>query len=830
MRYPRIAILDANDMPQAYMDLTAPKALHYYSDELHSYIDGAAMTFTFKCPADHPDALYLIEGAKLSFVQDNRDYYFNIVKVQRDEWEVEVESYGLMFELLNTEVEAYKSERARTFLEYLEVFDSANVLDVGINEVMSKAVTHEWEGSATLLARLFSLANVFGAEIEFVPKLSKNQSLEALTLNIYKKYGGVNQGIGSRRNDVVLRYGHNIEGIIKTSDITELRTAIKPIGKDGLTISALNKEERDEDGTVIYKSPAGSPYIYAVQACQRFPSNLLKRTTDRYITGIYEYDTESVNTLYGQALARLKELSVPKVTYEVTGFIDSQIGDTVRIADEEFNPTLYLDARVTEQVRSFTDPLRNKTVFDNFRELQSEISPGLLRQMTEMIDASKQYICHISASEGIVFRNGIGSTVLKATVFDGGADVTDRMRVRWFADEKEIGEGIRRTVEASSLNNNKAIYKAEISDQKGYVRAVSEVTVVNVFDGHSGNDALTVMISTDKGTVLGAENPTTVLTAHVYCGGNEAVVEENGTCEKWGRVKWYGGVAGTYMAAGRTLPVTADAVGSEMQIIARLESDRVIGQAAVTLQVSRKLKTIVRYYKCQSESEAIPEKPTAYPPSGWSEKEPDYEEGKVLYSCLLSTFSDGWWAYTNVSRSSSYTAVQSAIRQANATDSEFHRFQELTNIQFGEVTRADADIMEQVRATYVAKGDIVDLEKTIESRMIQGSDEIRMEFQTALDIVQGTVADNQLNLEEYIRFRGALIELGKLGNDFVARLSNDRLAFLQNDREIAYISNNKLYITDAEVKNKLTIGSQDNGYFDFIPRSNGNLSLKWRSK
>ena len=90
------------------------------------------------------------------------------------------------------------------------------------------------------------------------------------------------------------------------------------------------------------------------------------------------------------------------------------------------------------------------------------------------------------------------------------------------------------------------------------------------------------------------------------------------------------------------------------------------------------------------------------------------------------------------------------------------------------------------------------------------------------------ITSNQQLLEEYIRFQGALIELGRVGNSFVAKLSNEKLAFLQDNVEIAYISNNKLYITDAEVRNKLTIGNPTNGYFDFIPRANGNLSLKWR--
>ena len=49
---------------------------------------------------------------------------------------------------------------------------------------------------------------------------------------------------------------------------------------------------------------------------------------------------------------------------------------------------------------------------------------------------------------------------------------------------------------------------------------------------------------------------------------------------------------------------------------------------------------------------------------------------------------------------------------------------------------------------------------------------------------------------------------------------NDRLAFYMNDSEVAYLSNNKLYVTHAEILSRLIIGK-----FAFEPQSNGNLSL-----
>ena len=92
------------------------------------------------------------------------------------------------------------------------------------------------------------------------------------------------------------------------------------------------------------------------------------------------YDTDNKDKLYSMALLDLKTASEPVVTYDVTGYFDTAIGDTVEIEDEEYVPTLYLSARVSEQVRSFTNPQANKTVFTNFKELQSEISEDLLQK------------------------------------------------------------------------------------------------------------------------------------------------------------------------------------------------------------------------------------------------------------------------------------------------------------------------------------------------------------------------------------------------------------------------------------------------------------------
>lgn len=507
----RITILSTHDVVCARMDNEAPDALHYYDDELHSYLEGTANTFSFKAPADHEDSQYLTVGNKLSFQKDGRDYYLNIVQCTQDEETVEVMAYSLSFELLNEENTAYKASKAMSFAEYLAVFDWEKTVTLGINEVADKRISYEWTGSDTILARIFSLANIFSAEAEFVPVLNKDFSLQKIVLNVYKQHTDTVQGIGQDRTDERLRYGVNIDGITKTSDITELFTAIRPFGRDNLTVTNLAKTEYDANGKVEYMTAAGNRNILAPQARDRFPSNLLSSANDRYIAKVWNYDTDNVNTLYGQALAELKKGCVPKLTYEVEGYVDAHVGDTFTIVDEEFHPPLYLQARVKEQVESLTDPTQNKTTFSNYEELQSQIDPELLQQVNNLIAANRVYTCSVISSDGIVFKNGEGSTTLTAVVKNGGLNIADQFNIQWYKDGEELSVGMEIAVSAADVLD-KVTYRFEATDSGGIFRGQYEVTVSNVNDGEKGADGEKGKAGEDGISPIIKVNPDTSLT------------------------------------------------------------------------------------------------------------------------------------------------------------------------------------------------------------------------------------------------------------------------------------------------------------------------------
>ena len=481
----RIAILSANNTPVAFMGNAHKKSMHYWDDELHEYLQGAANTYTFTVNAKHPDAEHVTVGNKVSFTSKGKSYYLNIVNTDQTEQTITATAWSLSFELINEDAGEYKAGKAMSFEEYLAVFDAERTLKLGLNEVSDKRITNEWTGTTTVLKRLFSLANVFSAEIEFETVLNSDYSLKEIVLNVYREHSDTDSGIGEYRSDVVLRYGKGITGIRKTTDAEKLYTCIQPTGKDGLTINGLDKKEYDENGNIEYFTDGA--LIRAPQARDRFPSNIVNKA-DAYILMQKEYDTDSKDKLYSMALSDLKTASEPAVTYEVDGYFDTNIGDTVRMQDQEWTPVLYLQARVSEQVRSLTDPKTAKTVFSNYKELTSEISDDLIKRMEDLINKNKVYACSIATNNGIIFKNGIGSTTLTAYAYNNGVDVSDSLEIQWSKDGAEFYVGRSVTVDAEDVDV-KAVYSF-MAFENGVKRGYYEVTITNVEDGKDGEDGI----------------------------------------------------------------------------------------------------------------------------------------------------------------------------------------------------------------------------------------------------------------------------------------------------------------------------------------------------
>ena len=478
----RIYIRDQNDAVLDVLDDT------YYDLSIEDFLKGKATVLSFSIVKDEMSYKLITTGKNLSFVYDNEEYWLTCMIVEQDEYYLSVTAWSIGLEYNNETIGTYKSPKAMTFVEYLNVIDFEKVLTIGINEVSDKKISYEWTGTDKKLARLYSLANVFDAEIAFVTRLNDDGSLKQIVINVYHEHDDSHQGVGNDRRNETFYFGEEIKTIKKTEDKTGLYTAIIATGKDSLTIASIDREVKDENGLVLYKtvSKATTDFpdvkkIYAVQARLQFPSTV--KSNDRWtVNDAGETEYSSAEALYGYMLSQLKENSIPKVTWEIEGNIKAKIGDTVRIADEGYKPTLYLEARVTGKVRKPDDLEHETTTFSNVKELQSQVDQSLIDRVNALIEETRPYTVNLITDNGVNFKNSEGSTTLSAVVYSGTKDITADVTVRWYKNDVWVKTAYNVIVNASDIID-KAVYRAEVTDTNGVIRAKSEVTVFNVDDG-----------------------------------------------------------------------------------------------------------------------------------------------------------------------------------------------------------------------------------------------------------------------------------------------------------------------------------------------------------
>ena len=176
--------------------------------------------------------------------------------------------------------------------------------------------------------------------------------------------------------------------------------------------------------------------------------------------------------------------------------------------------------------------------------------------------------------------------------------------------------------------------------------------------------------------------------------------------------------------------------------------------------------------------------------------------------------------------------VGDLIDRTESIESDYVTNDTITSITEDVYSRIDqtADsIMSEVGRTYVTSEGF---EEELNTRFTQTEEGWEMTFNQFRQWVETENGETQTAFEElkkYIRFIEGNIILGDQNNDLQCVITNTKISFMQNGAEVAYISNNKLYITSAEVLDRFTVGNPASGYFDWIPRANGNLGMKWRA-
>jgi len=156
--------------------------------------------------------------------------------------------------------------------------------------------------------------------------------------------------------------------------------------------------------------------------------------------------------------------------------------DILKIYDKNFVGGLILQARVTEQVISFSNPNNNTLTFSNYVKLDSKISDVLRNRMAEMIESRLPYTLKMSTSTGTSFKNGTGESIVTPELYKGQKKITDATYRYYFGSEMTTGQTYK--VLASRIENKQVLTVAAYIGNNEVAR--DELTFVNVNDGQNG--------------------------------------------------------------------------------------------------------------------------------------------------------------------------------------------------------------------------------------------------------------------------------------------------------------------------------------------------------
>lgn len=204
---------------------------------------------------------------------------------------------------------------------------------------------------------------------------------------------------------------------------------------------------------------------------------------------------------------------------------------------------------------------------------------------------------------------------------------------------------------------------------------------------------------------------------------------------------------------------------------------------------------------------------------------------------------------SNVFNEAHWQVRDDYIEAVKTEQDEYHKIYILPSITeidrqtVSEIRKAIDEITLTVSQTYTTKTElnkyIDDVKTDISDEYTTKTDflaqiditskEIKANLDSVTEVVNSTVEGTNERINEINNYLSysvdedgvGVVTLGTSNSQIVLKQKNDRVFFEQNGKEVAYISNNKLYITDAEFLNSIQIGN-----FAFIPRANGSLAFR----
>lgn len=161
--------------------------------------------------------------------------------------------------------------------------------------------------------------------------------------------------------------------------------------------------------------------------------------------------------------------------------------------------------------------------------------------------------------------------------------------------------------------------------------------------------------------------------------------------------------------------------------------------------------------------------------------------------------------------------ITSSVEELRQTDED--NFETLTT----NIIQTAQSIIDQVAENYVTTGELGVTETTIINRIETEATQTLQTFSQitqSVENVDGKYTTKFDELQTYVRTSIDGLELGEINSPLKLKLSNNRISFIENGKEVAFISDSALNITDGAFFTSLRIGD-----FEWKREDDGSVSF-----
>lgn len=351
----------------------------YYDSSLVWSLSTNFAVLTFTLPANDPTSGLMVNNNYITFVYQNKTWRFQIVTMSiGDDGSFTITANALALQLTNGQLNpANAPDDAQQMSYYVSQALANTGWTIGRDEIGNSLVKKiSFSDTTTPIARMYSIADLFNAELDFRLELDDHY-------HVLNKYVDLVNSLGTERHDVMLGWGENVTSIDRTIDTSSLATALIATGAGGINLTSMDYTSADGR----YKSPAGVSYMMDTVANQHLNNGA------GYIISAYQDDTAtSQQQLATDTIAQLQSVSTPQVTFDTKlAYLpeDIMIGDTLYLISNDPANVVRDTTRVVELDLCLDNPSKTSAKFGDYKTIDENGSTADLTQLKQQIAAAQ---------------------------------------------------------------------------------------------------------------------------------------------------------------------------------------------------------------------------------------------------------------------------------------------------------------------------------------------------------------------------------------------------------------------------------------------------------